>query len=511
MLDFLLGNDALSALVAFALVLIPAIFIHELGHFLAAKAVGITILEFGIGFPPRMVTLFKRGATEYTLNWLPIGGFVRPLGEDFVRPVSDEQLAKDREELKSRIASGELTAEAARESVQRQDPLYNERAALKARGVDKIMSVNEARPLGRIFFMAAGSFSNLIVAVILFTIIGLSGLPTFIGGSIGIISVQPDSTLAEAGLQDGDVIETINGEYFQDSADFRDQLYALDGEQVTVSVLRADVDEPLTLIFTPEFNDTVAGVENYIYISSISPDSPAEAAGIQPGDLVVAFNGEPFTAFEDLSSRTESTAGTEVTLTLLREGEMSEVTVVPRLNPPPNSGAIGIGIRPAFTSPEDGFIYTDASNQQALVPLSLGESVQYGFGRIGFFLESLIRLPADLIGGVISPEEARFISPLGISQIGGVFLQRSIEQNRPVIILEYIAVISVALGITNLLPLPMLDGGRIVFVLIEMVRGRPISPRYEGMVHLIGMALLLSLIVLTFLNDILNPVTNLLP
>lgn len=511
MLDFLLGNDGLSALVAFALVLIPAIFIHELGHFLAAKAVGITILEFGIGFPPRMVTLFRRGATEYTLNWLPIGGFVRPLGEDFVRPVSDEQLAQDREELKGRIAKGELTAEAARENVQRQDPLYNERAALKARGVEHTMSVNEARPLGRIFFMAAGSFSNLLVAVILFTIIGLLGLPTFVGGSIGVIEIAPDSVLAEAGLREGDVIETINGQNFEDSAEFRSQLYALDGQEVTLGILSSETSEPATLTFTPEFSDTAEGFDNYIFISSISPESPAEAAGIQPGDLIVAFNGEPFTAFEDLSTRTEATAGTEVTLTLLREGEQTDVTVVPRRDPPPNHGAIGIGIRPAFSSPEDGFIYTDAGIQQALVPLSVGESLQYGFGRIGFFLESLIRLPADLIGGVISPEEARFISPLGISQIGGVFLQRSIEQDRPVIILEYIAIISVALGITNLLPLPMLDGGRIVFVLIEMVRGRPVSPRYEGMVHLVGMALLLSLIVITFLNDILNPVTNLIP
>ena len=82
MLDFLIGNDALSAIVAFGLVLIPAVFIHELGHFLAAKAVGIAILEFGIGFPPRLAKLFRWGETDFTLNWLPLGGFVRPKGEN---------------------------------------------------------------------------------------------------------------------------------------------------------------------------------------------------------------------------------------------------------------------------------------------------------------------------------------------------------------------------------------------------------------------------------------------
>ena len=91
MLEFLLENDALSTIVAFGLVLIPAIIIHEAGHFLAAKAVGITILEFGIGFPPKALTLFRRGETEYTLNWLLFGGFVRPLGENFVRPNSERR------------------------------------------------------------------------------------------------------------------------------------------------------------------------------------------------------------------------------------------------------------------------------------------------------------------------------------------------------------------------------------------------------------------------------------
>jgi regulator of sigma E protease len=99
MLDFLLNNDFLSALVAFALVLIPAVLIHELGHFLAAKAVGIAILEFGIGFPPRVAKLFRWGETDFTLNWLPLGGFVRPLGEDMVKPISHEAVERERRRL----------------------------------------------------------------------------------------------------------------------------------------------------------------------------------------------------------------------------------------------------------------------------------------------------------------------------------------------------------------------------------------------------------------------------
>ena len=91
-----------------------------------------------------------------------------------------------------------------------------------------------------------------------------------------------------------------------------------------------------------------------------------------------------------------------------------------------------------------------------------------------------------------------------------VFLQESIEQNRPVEILNYVAIISIALGFTNLLPLPALDGGRILFVLIEMVRGKPIPPEREGFVHLLGLAFLLSLTVVIVINDIVNPVTDLI-
>src|SRR5215213_6808694 len=102
MFDFLVGNDLLSALVAFVLVLIPAVLIHEMGHFLAAKLVGITILEFGIGMPPRMVKLFTLNGTDYTLNWLPLGGFVRPLGEDVVRQLGNDATNVDREEAERR-------------------------------------------------------------------------------------------------------------------------------------------------------------------------------------------------------------------------------------------------------------------------------------------------------------------------------------------------------------------------------------------------------------------------
>ena len=465
MLDFLVGNDLLSAIVAFALVLIPAIFIHELGHFLAAKAVGITILEFGIGFPPRMVKLFTWGETEYTLNWLPIGGFVRPLGEDFVRPVSSKEVARDREKLREML--GDEFADV--------DLVSGDRAALRKRGIERTMSVNEARPLARIAFMAAGSFANLLTAILLFMIIGLMGLPTVVGGSAGIVYLAPDSPLASLGLQTGDLIEQINGQYFDNAETLSNTLFSSE-ESVALTVQRLENDETFDVTFTPT-SDVLTPL---VFISGVSPNSPAEAAGLQTDDLIVAFNGEGFDKFEDLPERTQARLGEEVTLTILRDETEMNISLVPRVNPPEGEGSIGIGIIPAYENLMNGVVFVEGGFQQALVPLSLGESVQYSFERVRVFLETLVSLPSEIMGGQLSSEETRLMSPIAISQFGGLFLQQSIEQNQPVVILNYIAIISIALGITNLLPLPALDGGALSSLCWKLSEGDPLRQSVRG-------------------------------
>jgi regulator of sigma E protease len=125
-------------------------------------------------------------------------------------------------------------------------------------------------------------------------------------------------------------------------------------------------------------------------------------------------------------------------------------------------------------------------------------------------LNTIASVPAQIINGTANGEDLRLASIVGISQVGGLFLQESIQRSQPTIIIEYIALISMVLGLTNLLPIPALDGGRILFVLIEVLRGRPIAPEREGMVHLVGLALLLSLMVVVMLNDIINPLTDII-
>lgn len=476
MFNFLLQNDALSAIVAFILVLIPAVLIHELGHFIAAKSVGITILEFGIGMPPRLVKLFTLGGTDYTLNWLPLGGFVRPLGEDMVRQLGNDAVEEDREEATSR-------------------------------GINRTLAVNEAPPLARILFLAGGALANFLLAFVLFTLIATMGIPQVAGGIVSVDYIAPDSALAQAGVQSQDVISTINGANFSSASELLDQLAAADGEPVTLGIVRGDQGLDVTL--TPNLTAGQTVSETHPVVLDVSAGSPAATAGLQVGDLITAFNGEPVADFEALQKLTADHLDQEVTLTVWRSGETLDLSLTPRSNPPEGEGSMGIGIRTGTINPALGISFQEGTKSE-LRALPLGDAMQYSLGRINEVLSTIASIPGQILRGTADSESLRLTSPLGISQAGAVFLQESIERNQPGIILEFMALISLALGLTNLLPIPALDGGRILFVIIEIVRGRPIAPEREGMVHLVGLALLLSLMLVVMLNDIANPLTNLL-
>jgi len=478
MFNFLLGNDALSALVAFVLVLIPAVLIHEMGHFIAAKLVGITILEFGIGMPPRMVKLFTLNGTDYTLNWLPLGGFVRPLGEDMVRQLGSDAVEEDREEAMQR-------------------------------GIKKTLSVNEAKPLARIFFMAAGAIANFLTAFILFVIIALMGIPQVVGGIVSFNYIAPTSALAQAGFQSKDVIQSINGQNFTDAADLLKRLSAANGQEVSLGVVRGDQQKPINIKFTPNLTTEQLTSETHPLVLDVSSGSPAATAGLQINDLITSFNGESVADYQHLQQLTAAHLDQQVKLGVWRAGQAVDLTLTPRSNPPSGEGAMGIGISTAAINAGLGVAFQEGQRSE-LIPQTLPASIQYSVSRIADVINTIASIPGQIIHGTADSNSLRLTSPLGISQAGGVFLQESIQRNQPGIILEFMALISLALGLTNLLPIPALDGGRILFVLIEIVRGRPIAPEREGMVHLVGLALLLSLMVVVLLNDIANPLTNLL-
>ncbi|MEL6524927.1 MAG: M50 family metallopeptidase, partial [Chloroflexota bacterium] len=233
---------------------------------------------------------------------------------------------------------------------------------------------------------------------------------------------------------------------------------------------------------------------------------PAEDAGLQAGDFIVGLQGRSLDVGDpggDVVAVAREFAGQEISLDIQRGDETFTVMLTPRADE--NRPAIGIGIASLWET-NDGSVLQQVRNQTEFIPQSFGDSVIYATRQTTNLMTQLVMLPVQLITGEISGEEARPVSIVGISQIGGAWLQDSVQRNAPSIILNFIAVISIALGVTNLLPLPPLDGGRILFVLIEIVRGKPVSPEIENTVYRIGIALLLILGVIVIIFDIVNPI-----
>ena len=345
---------------AFALILTPIIFVHELGHFVVARLFDIRVEEFGLGFPPRAVKLFERNGTVYSLNWIPLGGFVRPAGED--------------------------------------DPSVPDGLAA-------------ASKTARFFTLSAGAIANFILAFFVFWIAFMIG-----PSAVAVGQVDEGSPAAQAGLMEGDVIVEVNGRSVENSG-------------ILVSEVQEHAGEPVELLV--ERNDRLTTV-------SVVPRGPDEYVQGEEGP---------------------------------------------------------IGIRLTFAS----------SRRWALGPvdaaLASGQSITEIIGLT-------VRAPLMLIEGQITAEEARPVGPVGISQIAGQTAEHSFTTGDWFQLLRIAAFISVALGFTNLLPIPALDGGRILFVLIEAVRGRRIEPEREGLVHLVGMLFLLGLMFLLIINDIANPIVQ---
>ena len=490
------ANDIMLALVAFALVLIPAIIIHELGHFLAAKLVGINVLEFGLGFPPRIGRLFMWGETEFTLNALPIGGFVRPLGEDMIGPAAEDKVKRDRVVLEQRRS----------ETVR----IVSEREMLRLRGVDerRMMSVNEAPALGRIFFMAAGALANFATALFLFFVAALIGLSSPVGGLSQVVAIPPGSIFHDTAVQAGDAIERINGHRFEDFAAFHDAIATYAGDEIEFSLIRNETNEEYRVKVEPAFSRRAG----YVQVLAVFEGSPAASAGIRAGDLIVAIDNTPIPATGDavavLNEATENAAGKPLPLTIFRaredgSTERISTTVIPRVDPPEGQGRLGVGIRSQFGLAE-GTRFANGGYKYEMIPQSFADAMAYSLRITGDTFSVIASIPGRLLDGSLSGEDARPISIIGISKIGGEFLQRSLTEG-PSLMLHFIALISIFLGVSNLLPIPALDGGRIVFVLIEVARGRPVNPRLEARIHQIGIVLLLALGVVIMIYDLINP------
>lgn len=438
----------LLTIVSFLLLLGALMFFHELGHYLAARRNGIEVEEFGIfGFPPRIVKLFTYDGTVFSLNAIPLGAFVRMKGED---------------------------------------------AADMSPG-----SFNAASAGARAVTLVAGPAMNFLIAIIFSVASVLSGFPASVAHPL-LNDVPAASAAAAAGLESGDILLSRNGESLLVAAT-TGELLAVDRSMALADgtaapaeglfVLRDGVR--ITLAGTADSSaELLAGVEYApvlsTQITAVVEDSPAAQAALAPGDIIFSVDGTPVTPGNSLSQQVNALAGNEVTLAVVRGASWLEIPVLARQNPPPGQGSMGIGI--------DGV--------QRMVSMPFGQAVVEGVRNIVGYVGMVLALPVMLIAGQLAPSDAGFSGPVGIAQLVGGAVGATVDTGFWFPIWQLAAIISAGLAVANLFPIPALDGGRLLFIVFEKLRGRRMDPEKEGVIHLVGFALLLGLMVVITVSDI---------
>lgn len=418
------------------------IIIHELGHFLLAKKNGIGVVEFSIGLGPTLFGITK-GGTKYSIKLLPFGGMCQMLGEDT-------------------------------------DQNSTEESAFYSKGVWQRISV-----------IFAGPFFNFLLAFV---------LSLFIIGCVGydpatVRSVTEGSPAEAAGLQPGDIITkfgksniSIGREldsyflYNEVTAEPIPVKYKRNGETYSTTI------EPvLTKKYILGFEYS-AKEDSRPEILGVYENYPVHSAGMGPGDIITHVNGVAVASGAELSAymNVHPLNETPITLTYERNGKSTTVELTPKLNQETYS---------------IGFSYNLAREKTGIF-----QTIRYSFVEVKYWIVTTVKNLGLLITGQLGSDDVG--GPVAIiGTIGDVYEQTQEQGNVLDVVLQmaYITILlSANLGVMNLLPIPALDGGKLVFLLIEAVRGKPINREKEGLVHLIGLVALMILMVFIFFNDIRN-------
>jgi regulator of sigma E protease len=248
------------------------------------------------------------------------------------------------------------------------------------------------------------------------------------------------------------------------------------------------------LLFSIAFTSNGVMDRNTVQIAEVNAGSPAETAGLRAGDIIVSLQGQTIASIDQIKAIISSSLDKEIEIVYRRDGQEITTTGTPRANPPKDQGAFGIYMgNPVFK-------------------VSWVQSLPYASNEVIFQARALLSLPGKLLRGEVSGDEARVVGIVGMYNIYSTVREEDIKAEQqnpsstPIFTVALMATISAALGITNLLPLPALDGGRILFVLPEILFRRRIPARYENAVHLIGFATLIILMVVITAQDIINPI-----
>lgn len=432
------------------------VFFHELGHLVAAKAVGVTVEAFSVGWG-RKIFSFERGGTEYRVSWLPIGGYCKMKGE--------KALLKAWQDKSARVID-----------VEPGDFFY-------------------ARPWQRIIVLAAGPLVNVIFAALVFAVIALVGydIDTFENRVVLAADYGATETSAEAaGLRSGDRIIAINATPTSTFRDIQSAISRSPRETIRLRVERdgSEFETEITPRLDPNSGAGQIGVYPWVdpVVARVMPASPAALAGIQPQERIVAVNGRPVRNTIEVM-RAVDDAGSSALFTIRNQDGDREVTVIPDSDPETATPVIGIvysGVR--VRSPRYGVI----------------GAVVSGARQTWQTLEVTVRSIGLLFGGVNL--NRALMGPVRITYLAGEIATEGFRDGLSIGLLSFfnfLGLISVTLAFMNLLPIPALDGGQIILSLSEAIVRKPLHPRLVYRYQMIGNAIIIALMFLALFNDVL--------
>ncbi|MBI4825336.1 MAG: RIP metalloprotease RseP [Nitrospirae bacterium] len=419
------------------------IFFHELGHFLVAKLVNVKVLKFSIGFGPKIFGK-KIGETEYILSALPLGGYVKPLGEDSEDEIPEEDIPR----------------------------AYNNQPVWK-----------------RAAIVISGPIFNLVLAYLIFVAFLSASLPVVIPvlsdlTNTKIEGITKDSPAMNAGLRSGDTVLSVNGKEISTWVEIDEVVMKSPLKEVFIKVKRGEliidiaVTPQETKVRNKNGDESTIGDIGISRLSTrlegIVKDSPAMKAGLKEGDTVLAVNGEAVGDWGEMAKLISGNPDTEITLNVKRGEAVIDIKVRTDAD-----GRIGISKGMGFNVIQSSSIWS--------APV---KGVQAVYGWCALTLDVAGRLitgnmSSKMLGGpIVIVNEASKAASSGMADY-----------------FYLIALISVNLAVINLFPVPVLDGGHLVFLCIEAVRGKPLNEKFQDILTKIGFGLLLMLIAFVLYND----------
>src|SRR5678816_4051624 len=426
---------------------------HELGHFLAARWVGVKVLKFSLGFGPK---LFGRqmGETEYLLSAIPLGGYVKLYGEDEAEATTQE---------------------------------------------DRARSFAHKGLWGKVLIVAAGPGFNFILAYFIFAGWLATGtplfVPTFQDLTPDIEAMVPGSPADAAGIQVGDRVSRVNGEAISTRTELFDAVAKSNGQALTLEIKRGGQIKTVKVTPTTTSGQQTSTQEPGYYlgveeapplVTSVMQSSPAAKAGLQTGDHVVSIDGLTIHTWSQMTGIVKESPNRQLQVEVLREGHRISLTVTPSVEKAMVNGqSVDIG-KIGISGPGRSIMRSSSP----LLSLYDGLGATWGWTEL-----TAIGLYKMVVGDISSKNIG---GPLTIANISGEAASQGASS-----VVFLIAILSINLGVLNLLPIPILDGGHLMFFLIEGILRKPLGERQRELAQQAGLVLLVGVMIFAFWNCLL--------